>query len=45
MVQPKVTSVEWLEGAYKVGKSLAAAYSRGVGFKGIQEHFESFCSG
>lgn len=28
--------------AYKEGQSLAAAYSRGVGFKGVQEHFESF---
>lgn len=31
--------------AYKEGQAVAAVYSRGLGFKGVQEHFESFAQG
>jgi hypothetical protein len=37
------TGFGWGEEAYKEGQALAAAYSRGVGFNGVQGHFESFC--
>ena len=31
--------------AYKAAQGLARSYSRGLGFRGAQGHFESFCPG
>lgn len=36
---------EGSQAAYKEAQRVAALYSRGVGFKGVQGHFESYCPG